>query len=103
MKKLAVVILIMFGAFQIKAANLNNNNNEKSTGISIINTIHSANQSLNVIVTASHPISTIKDHENPSSNNRENQNTLIPSVNINQGFANRYTSLFWYAGREVFA
>ncbi len=105
MKKLIIVSAIFFTAFQAKSMTLETRldvNNNK--GISLLQSLPFNTATLNVI-----NINSVKENFQVVKVKAENDVLVssraipAPKADLNSGFANRFTTLFWYEGRNVYA
>ena len=101
MKKIIIAAsLLLIGSFQIQAsAQVEKTNNDNATEISL-NTISTLNTAIIFSLESVNTSSTIT--ENPSFI-QTSKNNEEPALNLNDVFANRYKSLFWYEGRKIYA
>ena len=90
MKKLIIIAVIFFSAAQVMAQNTSGNGvNENHNNVTVNVTREMSSRPLEIAL----PANEIKSN-NPA--------TLIIPVNTSV-FANRYKSLFWYHGRNIYA
>lgn len=108
MKKLIVITIILTGAFQSKAKVTNEHSICNHTFI--IQTLHTLPSDRDVI--SVHGLSlqnlSVKAIVRPllkrnHTNNKKTYDSCIPGIKPVREFANRFKSLFWYAGRKIYA
>lgn len=95
MKKIIIVAAVIFSVSQAMAKGNDVKDSDKTNNNIVL--AASITSTLDIRpLSVSDPVITLKDKPVIFSGS-------VPNVNINQAVVNRYKSLFWYAGRNIFA